>query len=77
LFLRPTPPTHHLQIFGVRMNEIMLFNANRRVRSVHNSDGLDARGRSPSSVPSEDSYFTDMKRSPEYFTWIRVAPLID
>ena len=37
------------QIFGVRMNEIMLFNANRPVRSVHNvgrlDAGVDRRGR--------------------------------
>ena len=32
------------QIFGVRMNEIMLFNANRPVRSVHNLRGLDPGG---------------------------------
>ena len=57
------------QIFGVRMNEIMLFNANRPVRSVHNSDGWTLEAIAEQAVPSMKPYFTDMKRSPEYFTW--------
>ena len=57
------------QIFGVRMNEIMLFNANRPVRSVHNSEGWTLESIAEQAVPSMKPYFTDMKRSPEYFTW--------
>ena len=57
------------QIFGVRMNEIMLFNANRPVRSVHNSDGWTLEAIAEHAVPSMKPYFTDLKRSPEYFTW--------
>jgi NAD(P)-dependent dehydrogenase (short-subunit alcohol dehydrogenase family) len=57
------------QIFGVRMNEIMLFNANRPVRSVHNSEGWTLEAIAEQAVPSMKPYFTDMKRSPEYFTW--------
>ena len=57
------------QIFGVRMNEIMLFNANRPVRSVHNSGGWTLEAIAEQAVPSMKPYFTDMKRSPEYFTW--------
>ncbi len=57
------------QIFGVRMNEIMLFNANRPVRSVHNSEGWTLEAIAEQAIPSMKSYFTDMKRSPEYFTW--------
>ena len=57
------------QIFGVRMNEIMLFNANRPVRSVHNSEGWTLEDIAEHAVPSMKPYFTDMKRSPEYFTW--------
>ena len=60
---------HHSQIFGVRMNEIMLFNANRPVRSVHNSEGWTLEAIAEQAVPSMKPYFTDMKRSPEYFTW--------
>ena len=57
------------QIFGVRMNEIMLFNANRPVRSVHNSEGWTLEQIDEQAIPSMKNYFTDMKRSPEYFTW--------
>ena len=57
------------QIFGVRMNEIMLFNANRPVRSVHNSEGWTLEDIAEHAVPSMKPYFTDLKRSPEYFTW--------
>ncbi|MBS0550398.1 MAG: 3-hydroxyacyl-CoA dehydrogenase, partial [Proteobacteria bacterium] len=57
------------QIFGVRMNEIMLFNANRPVRSVHNSEGWTLEDIDEQAIPSMKNYFTDMKRSPEYFTW--------
>ena len=57
------------QIFGVRMNEIMLFNANRPVRSVHNSEGWTLEAIAEHAVPSMKPYFTDLKRSPEYFTW--------
>jgi len=57
------------QIFGVRMNEIMLFNANRPVRSVHNSEGWTLEAIAEHAVPSMKPFFTDMKRSPEYFTW--------
>ena len=57
------------QIFGVRMNEIMLFNANRPVRSVHNSEGWTLESIAEHAVPSMKPFFTDMKRSPEYFTW--------
>ena len=57
------------QIFGVRMNEIMLFNANRPVRSVHNSEGWTLEAIAEHAVPSMKPFFTDLKRSPEYFTW--------
>ncbi|MCW5738101.1 MAG: 3-hydroxyacyl-CoA dehydrogenase, partial [Enhydrobacter sp.] len=57
------------QIFGVRMNEIMLFNANRPVRSVHNSEGWTLETIAEQAIPSMKNYFTDLKRSPEYFTW--------
>ena len=57
------------QIFGVRMNEIMLFNANRPVRSVHNSEGWTLEDIAEQAIPSMKNYFTDLKRSPEYFTW--------
>jgi hypothetical protein len=51
------------------MNEIMLFNANRPVRSVHNSEGWTLEAIAEQAIPSMKNYFTDLKRSPEYFTW--------
>jgi NAD(P)-dependent dehydrogenase (short-subunit alcohol dehydrogenase family) len=57
------------QIFGVRMNELMLFNANRPVRSVHNSEGWSLESIEQHAIPSMQPYFTDLRRSPEYFTW--------
>ncbi len=49
------------------MNEIMLFNANRPVRSVHNSEGWTLEAIAEHAVPSMKPFFTDLKRSPEYF----------
>ena len=43
--------------------------ANRPVRSVHNSEGWTLEAIAEHAVPSMKPYFTDMKRSPEYFTW--------
>lgn len=57
------------QIFGVRMNEIMLFSANRPVRSVHMSDGWTPRSIADTAIPAMKPHFIDLKRSPEYFTW--------
>jgi len=57
------------QIFGVRMNEIMLFNANRPIRSVHNADGWTLETIAEHAIPSMSPFFTDMRRSPEYFSW--------
>jgi hypothetical protein len=57
------------QIFGVRMNEIMLFSANRPVRSVHMSDGWTLEKIAETAVPALKPGFIDLKRSPEYFTW--------
>jgi hypothetical protein len=44
------------------MNEIMLFSANRPVRSVHMSDGWTLESIAEVAVPSMKNYFTDMKR---------------
>ena len=57
------------QIFGVRMNELMLFNANRPVRSVHSSEGWSLESIAQHAIPSMQPFFTDLRRSPEYFTW--------
>ncbi|QQS13177.1 MAG: SDR family oxidoreductase [Rhodospirillales bacterium] len=57
------------QIFGVRMNEIMLFSANRPVRSVHNSEGWTLEKIAETAIPAMKPHFIDMKRSGELFSW--------
>ena len=57
------------QIFGVRMNEIMLFSANRPVRSVHNSEGWTLEQIAEQAIPAMKPHFIDMKRSGELFSW--------
>ncbi|TWT10060.1 SDR family NAD(P)-dependent oxidoreductase [Reyranella sp. CPCC 100927] len=57
------------QIFGVRMNEIMLFNANRPVRSVHMSEGWTPQSIAETAIPAMKPHFISLDRSPEYFTW--------
>jgi NAD(P)-dependent dehydrogenase (short-subunit alcohol dehydrogenase family) len=57
------------QIFGVRLNEIMLFNHMRPVRSVHASDGWTLEKINEIVVPAMSKHFAPLERSPEYFTW--------
>jgi NAD(P)-dependent dehydrogenase (short-subunit alcohol dehydrogenase family) len=57
------------QIFGVRLNEIMLFNHMRPVRSVHASDGWTLESINEIAVPAMSKHFAPLERSPEYFTW--------
>ncbi len=57
------------QIFGVRNNEIYLFNQPRPIRTAHTSEGW-----SPESVidrvfPMFESSFTPLQRSGEFFAW--------
>ncbi len=57
------------QIFGVRMNEIMLFSANRPVRSVHMSEGWTPQSIAETAMPAMKPHFIDLNRSGEYFSW--------
>ncbi len=57
------------QIFGVRMNEIMLFSHNRPIRSVHMSEGWTLESIAEIAVPAMSKHFAPLERSPEYFTW--------
>jgi NAD(P)-dependent dehydrogenase (short-subunit alcohol dehydrogenase family) len=57
------------QIFGVRMNEIMLFNHMRPVRTVHMADGWTLESINEIAVPAMSKHFAPLERSPEYFTW--------
>ena len=57
------------QIFGVRANEIFVFNQNRPVRSVHRSEGWTPESVAGHAMPSLRAGFTPLQRSPEVFTW--------
>jgi NAD(P)-dependent dehydrogenase (short-subunit alcohol dehydrogenase family) len=58
------------QIFGVRANEIFVFNQTRPVRSVHRGgDGWTPESVAEHAIPALRSGFTELKRSPEVFTW--------
>ena len=51
------------QIFGVRMNEIMLFSANRPVRSVHMSEGWTPQSIAETAIPAMKPHFISLDRS--------------
>ena len=57
------------QIFGVRMNEIFLFNQPRPVRSVHSSDGWTADEIAERAIPALKSQFTPLEVSADVFLW--------
>lgn len=57
------------QIFGVRKNEIFLFNQPRPIRSVHKSDGWTAKTIEDIAIPSLRRDFSPLERSPEVFNW--------
>lgn len=57
------------QIFGVRANEIFVFNQTRPMRSVHRSEGWTPDSVAEHAIPSLRAGFTELKRSPEVFNW--------
>jgi NAD(P)-dependent dehydrogenase (short-subunit alcohol dehydrogenase family) len=57
------------QIFGVRANEIFLFNHNRPVRSVHRGEGWTPQTVAEHAIPAIRPSFQPLERSPEVFTW--------
>jgi NAD(P)-dependent dehydrogenase (short-subunit alcohol dehydrogenase family) len=57
------------QIFGVRMNEIMLFNHMRPIRTVHRSEGWTPATIAEHAAPAMSKHFAPLDRSPEYFSW--------
>jgi alkylation response protein AidB-like acyl-CoA dehydrogenase len=57
------------QIFGVRANEIFLFNQNRLLRSVHRSEGWTPSSVAAHAIPTLRAGFTKLERSPDVFTW--------
>lgn len=56
------------QIFGVRRNEIMLFNQIRPIRSVAYGDGWTQGALHDSAIPSMRKFFTPLDGG-EYFAW--------
>jgi NAD(P)-dependent dehydrogenase (short-subunit alcohol dehydrogenase family) len=57
------------QIFGVRNNEIYLFNQNRPIRTLHRSDGWTPEKIDAQLKGAFSSSFTPLERSGDYFSW--------
>ncbi|MAU51384.1 MAG: 3-hydroxyacyl-CoA dehydrogenase [Roseovarius sp.] len=57
------------QIFGVRMNEIFLFNQPRPVRSVHSGEGWTTAEIAERAIPALKSQFTPLEVSADVFSW--------
>jgi NAD(P)-dependent dehydrogenase (short-subunit alcohol dehydrogenase family) len=57
------------QIFGVRANEIFVFNQHRPVRSVHRSEGWTPASVAAHAIPALRAGFTPLQRSAEVFCW--------
>ena len=57
------------QIFGVRNNEIFLFNANRPIRSVQRNEGWDLESIEEHAIPSLKGNFVPLDRSGDIFSW--------
>lgn len=57
------------QVFASRMNEIMLFNQMRPIRSIHRSDGWTPEKIQETVLPAMRPHLAPLDRSPEYFSW--------
>jgi hypothetical protein len=57
------------QIFGVRNNEIFLFNQPRPVRTIHRSDGWTASKIEAQLKGAFGASFTPLERSTDVFSW--------
>jgi NAD(P)-dependent dehydrogenase (short-subunit alcohol dehydrogenase family) len=57
------------QIFGVRKNEILVFNAIRPTRSVHRSEGWTVETIAEELLPAVKSNLTPLQVSSELFCW--------
>lgn len=57
------------QIFGVRANEIFLFNHNRPVRTVHRSEGWTEESIAQHAMPALRSSLVPLDRSADVFCW--------
>jgi NAD(P)-dependent dehydrogenase (short-subunit alcohol dehydrogenase family) len=57
------------QVFGVRANEIMLFNHNRPIRIVHRSEGWTPQSVAEHAIPAMRASFFPLDRSSDVFCW--------
>jgi NAD(P)-dependent dehydrogenase (short-subunit alcohol dehydrogenase family) len=57
------------QIFGVRANEIFLFNQNRPVRSVQRADGWTPETIADHAIPAMRAHFHGLDVSADVFNW--------
>ena len=57
------------QIFGVRANEIFLFNHNRPVRTVHRSEGWTEQSIGEHAMPALRASLVPLDRSADVFCW--------
>jgi len=57
------------QIFGVRANEVMLFNQPRPVRTVHTAEGWSPQRLIETVLPAMRSSMTKLEGTVDYFTW--------
>jgi NAD(P)-dependent dehydrogenase (short-subunit alcohol dehydrogenase family) len=57
------------QIFGVRANEVMIFNQPRPVRTVHTSEGWTAQRLIDTALPAMRPSMTKLEGTVEYFSW--------
>ena len=57
------------QIFGVRANEIMLFNQNRPVRPVRRAEGWTPQTVAEHAMPALKANFHSLDRSADVFCW--------
>ncbi|SNC62616.1 NAD(P)-dependent dehydrogenase, short-chain alcohol dehydrogenase family [Marinobacter sp. es.048] len=57
------------QVFGVRRNEIFLFNQPRPVRSVHTAEGWTPESVLKTALPSLRGSYMPLEKSPDVFSW--------
>jgi hypothetical protein len=57
------------QVFGTRMNEIILFSSPRPVRIVHRAEGWTPESIAETAMPALKAGFMPLDRSGEVFSW--------
>ena len=57
------------QIFSARLNELFLFSQNRPIKSVHSSDGWNAKKIAERAMPTFKSSLSLNERSGDVFSW--------